>query len=226
MTDDQLDTGTTDAGLAALQDQTLTQDASSEAAPETPVETPTYVTKEELDRRDAELIRRVKQSGRDSMKQIANELTTIKDRLAATGVQLTPQQETALRNKITSDFEAKDDDEPASSITPEMKSQADFVYAQIDATFADVGTTVLPTDPEFKAIKDVLNDPNGSLPKLIRVTAKAAETKAVRVASHKQSAAARVGSGGEAQTNSNNISSITDPATLYELGDRMIRDKK
>ena len=228
MADDQLDTGTTDAELATQQDQSLAQEASTpEAAAESPVETPTYVTKEELDRRDAELIRRVKQSGRDSMKKISDELTTIKDRLLATGVQLTPQQETALREKITSDFEATEqDDAPASTLSPEMKTQADFIYAQLDATFATVGMNVLATDPEFKAIKAVLDDPNGSLPKLIIVAGKQAEVKAARVALQKKNAAARVLGGGESQTNSNSISGITDITTLYEMGDRAIREKK
>lgn len=228
MADDQLDTGTTDAELATQQDQSLAQEASTpEAAAESPVETPTYVTKEELDRREAELIRRLNQSGKDRAKQINAQLTTIKDHLTAIGSQLSPQQESVLRAKIEADLEPKDEESaPASAVTPEMKSQADFVYAQIDATFADVGMTVLPTDPEFKAIKEVLDDPNGSLPRLIRVTGKQAEAKVARVALQKKNAAARVLGGGESQTNSNSISGITDITTLYEMGDRAIREKK
>ena len=170
------------------------------AAQETPA-TPAYVTKQELDQIMAETLRRVKQSDRDRMKQIDEKLTTIKSRLESGGSQLTPQQVNVLREQIETEIEpAAQEEAPASALTPDVQAQVDYVYAQLDATFADVGTKVLPSDPEYKSIKDTLDDPNGSLPKLIRIAAKAAEAKAERIASQQEGAAARVVSGGATQS--------------------------
>jgi hypothetical protein len=201
MADDTQVTGTTAAGLATPPAPTLAQTTSpTEAAQETP-ETPVYVTKEELDQLMAETLRRAKQSDRDRMKQIDEKLTTIKTRLEAGGNQLTPSQVSVLRDQIEEEADtATPAKAPASAMTPEMQAQADFVYAQIDAAFEDVGTAVTPNDPEWKQIKDVLDDPKGSLAKAIRAASKAAEIKAERLASQKDNAAARVGSGGPQTT--------------------------
>jgi len=142
----------------------------------------------------------VQQSGKDRMKQISSELQSIKSRLEATGVQLTPQQEATLRAKIASDLDPEEQEEtPASGLTPEMRAQADFVFGQIEEAFTDAGMRVTANDPEWKTIQDVLDDPKGSLAKAIRAAGKAAEAKAQRVNKQKGSAAARVPSGGAGQ---------------------------
>lgn len=198
MADDTQVTGTTAAGLATPPEPTLAQTPSTtEAAQETP-ETPVYVTKQELDQMMAETLRRAKQSDRDRMKQIDTKLSDIKTRLEAGGTQLTPSQVDVLREQIEQEVESPTGQAqaPASAMTPEMQAQADYVYSQMDETFADVGTAVTVSDPEWKEIKAALDDPKGSLPKLIRVTAKQAEAKALRIASQKEGAAARVSNGG------------------------------
>jgi hypothetical protein len=200
MADDTQVTGITAAGLATPPEPTLAQTPSTtEAAPETP-ETPVYVTKEELDQLMAETLRRAKQSDRDRMKQIDEKLTTIKARLEAGGDQLTPSQVNVLREQIEEEGNVTQAQAPASALTPEMQAQADFVFMQIDETFADMGIQVTVNDPEWKGIKDALDDPKGSLAKAIRAATKAADAKAARVASQKDNAAARTVSGGGSQT--------------------------
>jgi vacuolar-type H+-ATPase subunit H len=206
-------TGTADAGTATPIEPTLTQTTPVEgAAAETPVE-PKYVTEEVLEQKAAEIIRRMKQSDRDRMKQIDTKLSEIKSRMETDGAQLTPSQVNVLREQIeqevpeiapaggfdtagrTSAYSTTNPD-----MTPEMKVQADFVYAQLEATFADVGAAVTPNDPEWKEIKDVLDDPKGSLAKAIRTAGKAAEKKLERVAAQKNTASARALSGGQTQS--------------------------
>ncbi|MBI5942877.1 MAG: hypothetical protein HY864_00795 [Chloroflexi bacterium] len=199
MADNTQITGTTGAELAASPDQTSAQQGEAQ---ETPV-SPSYVTKEELDQILAENFRRTKQSERDRMKQIDDKLSAIKTRLEAGGTQLTPQQVNALREQIEEEGGSEGQAAAqASATTPEMQAQAEFVYAQLEATFADVGTKVTPNDPEYREIQAVLDDPKGSLPKLIRVAARQAEAKAERITSLKQGAAARAVSAGGMQSTS------------------------
>ena len=207
MADETRTTGTTGSELATPNTPTSAQTVPAvETAQEKPAE-PQYVTREVLDQTIAETLRRVKQSDRDRMKQIDEKLTTIKTRLESGGTQLTQQQVNVLREQIEEEVisPAEQKEAPASALPPEVQAQVDYVYAQIDATFADVGTTVLPSDPEWKAIKEVMDDPKGSLPKLIRIAAKQAEAKQERTASLKESAAARVVSGGPTQSGEVNL---------------------
>jgi hypothetical protein len=199
MADDTLLTGTTAAGLATPPAPTSALTTSTtEAAQDTPA-SPVYVTEEALEQKAAEIIRRMKQSDKDRMKQIDTKLSDIKSRLEAGGDQLTPSQVNVLREQIENEGEVQAQ-APASALTPEMQAQADYVYGQLDETFADIGTHVTVNDPEWKGIKDALDDPKGSLAKALRAATKAAEAKAARVASQKDNAAARTVSGGGSQT--------------------------
>lgn len=199
-------TGNTVEGVATLT-QPSAQDvsANAETAQETPVGQK-YVTEEAFEQKLAEAIRRVKQSDKDRMSLIDKKLEAIKSRLESGGQQLSPQQVNALREQITEEVgdatDVKQEKPQASGISAEMQAQADFVYAQLDETFADVGTSVTPNDPEWVQIKEVLDSPKGSIPKLIRVAGKAAEAKAERIATQKNTAAARAVSGGDAQQTS------------------------
>ena len=193
--------GTTDAGQATPIDPALAQtNTPAVDAPETPAQ-PAYVTKEELERTTAEIIRRVQQSSKDRAKQITNELSAIKSRLEVTGVQLSAQQEDALRNKISDELEnpAEQAGAQASALPPEVQAQVNWMYSQIDETFADIGTKVTPNDPEWKAVQTAIDDPKGSFSKVILAAGKAANAKAERVNDQKTNAPARVVSGGGAQ---------------------------
>ena len=221
MADETQTTETTGTELATPINPTSAQTTPIEgAAQEKPAE-PKYVTIEELDQRMAETLRRVKQSDRDRMKQIDEKLTNIKTRLESGGNQLTPQQVNVLREQIEEEVISPAEQKveaPASALPPEVQAQVDYIHAQLDATFADVGTTVLPSDPEWKAIKEVMDDPNGSLPKLIRIAAKQAEAKQERTASLKEGAAARVISGGPTQPGAGNLTESAHDAwqTVYK----------
>lgn len=221
MADETQTTETTGTELATPINPTSAQTTPIEgAAQEKPAE-PKYVTIEELDQRMAETLRRVKQSDRDRMKQIDEKLTNIKTRLESGGNQLTPQQVNVLREQIEEEVISPAEQKveaPASALPPEVQAQVDYIHAQLDATFADVGTTVIPSDPEWKAIKEVMDDPKGSLPKLIRIAAKQAEAKQERTASLKEGAAARVISGGPTQSGEGNTTESAYDAwqTVYK----------
>lgn len=213
--DDTQVIGTTVQG-AATPDQTSAQGTSTEAAAETPVE-PKYVTKEELAAAMAEAIRREKQSSRDRMRQVDEKLTAIKARLETGGAQLNQQQVEVLREQVEQDLDSGVPAQTQASVpvTPEMQAQADFVFSQIEETFKDVGTHVLPSDPEYKLIQDVLDDPHGSVAKVIRAAGKAADAKTLRVTEQKSSAAARVISSGQStqiQSTASSAKSLWDNA--------------
>ncbi len=199
--------GTAAAELATPLDPTSVQGATEQVEAQEKPASPTYVTKEELDQIMAETLRRAKQSDKDRMKQIDDKLNTIKTRLESGGTQLTPQQVNVLREQIEEEGDVKQVAAQASAMTPEVQAQVDFIYDQLDETFADVGTTVTINDPEWAAIKAALDDPKGSLAKMIRVAAKQAEAKAARVASQQAAAPARaVSAGGQQTTTSKKLS--------------------
>jgi hypothetical protein len=199
-------TETTAAGTATPQGQTSAVQVPEQQ--ETPQESqsPAYVTKEDLERFGAELLRREKQSSKDRMKAVDDKLNAIKTRLESGGGQLSQQQVSALRAQVEEDLDGGQVEAPASAITPEMQAQADFVFRQIDETFADVGMQVTANDPEWKLVQDVLDNPKGSVSKAIRAAAEASRMKAERVSRQKGSAAARVPSGGAGQQQLSGVS--------------------
>lgn len=171
--------------------------------PESQPAQPAYVTKEELDQRDAELLRRLKQSDRDRAKQIDARLTEITGMLKQSGVQVNEAQAAAIRNQITDQIDGAGEPQPAgasAALPPEVQLQVDFVYQQIDAAFQEAGTPVTPNDPEWSTVKAALDDPRGSLAKTIVAAHNAAATKKARVTSLQGSAPARVGGGGTPPT--------------------------
>ena len=197
MTDEQGQAiGTPDQGTATPEIPAQTQ---AQPANETPV-TPSYVTKEELEKATAEIIRRVQQSNKDRQKQVNSELDAIKNRLSGTGVQLSQEQEQALRGKISDDLDGNPEaDVPASTTTPEIQAQIDYVFSQIEDAFSVVGQKVTENDPEWKQVEAALNDPKGSLGKTISAATQAAALKKQRTQARQAGAEARVtGAGGSA----------------------------
>jgi len=199
-------------------------------APIAPVEQQekTYVTREELEERDAELLRRIKQSSRSRAEAIEKRFGEIKDLMVSREAPLSPVQESALRAKIEEQI-----DGPA----PEEQNAPNDTIAQqlneyVGAVFTEVGTAVTPNDPEFKELRDKIDEawtiqgPRGLV--VVQMAAqKAATDKAKRVALQKKNAPARVVSGGEQRpSNPNNIATITDTEELYAIGDKQIRDGK
>lgn len=88
------------------------------------------------------------------------------------------------------------------------------------------GVRLTDTDEEWKkGVSPLWRDPNADPLDVLLAVKQAAKDKKARLDSLKQSSSARVTSGGTQQSNSSNISNIDDSATLYEIGDKMLRDK-
>lgn len=194
-------------GVATQQVQTSAQPASTEAAQETPQATPQYVTVEQLSQFGEQLASRLKQSDRDRTAKINSEIAQIKSRLEVTGVQLAPEQELKLRDKIGNEIDQPADDVPQAQAGPASPAQgADQLIADfVGHVFKDAGTSVTKDDPEWKDLQAVIdatyNDPMGHI-KVTRAAYKAAETKAQRTTANSESAAARaIGAGGAPSTN-------------------------
>jgi len=193
-------------GVATPQVQTSAQPASTEAAQENTQATPQYVTVEQLSQFGEQLASRLKQSDRDRTAKINSEIAQIKSRLEVTGVQLAPEQELKLRDKIGDEIDQPADDAPQAQAGQASPPSVDQMIADfVGHVWKDAGTTVTKDDPEWKDLQAVIdatfNDPMGHI-KVTRAAYKAAEAKGQRTTSNSESAAARVlGSGGAPSTN-------------------------
>ena len=155
---------------------------------------PQYITQQDLDRLADEIIRRTRQSNKDRETRTQQQLNQMLEMLKQSGLSMSEQQQSALRQTIEQQID--DDDGQPDTPSPEFQQQVQFVYDQIQGAFADVGTDVIQGDPEFKIVMDAINDPRGSLAKTVLAAHKAATTKAARIASQREKAPARVGAGG------------------------------
>jgi len=93
-----------------------TQTTPEGGAPEAAKEEPTFVTREELDRRLAEQTRQIKLSDKTRSKNIQRQIDEIKQVLPA-GVQLNATQESELRQKVAEAYEQQEEAQ-ASPQTP------------------------------------------------------------------------------------------------------------
>lgn len=213
----------TEQGVATQQGNLPAQNSQpGEQAEEAQGKQPQYVTVDDLARREEELIRRVKQSDRDRARKIEGELQTIKSLLEKPGVQLTPQQEQALRNEVADRIEQEEGDftQPGNdgkyNHAPEGNDPvADFV----GGVFAETGTTVSKSDPEWAKIQSVIdatwNDPSpAAAARVVAAATKASIDKASRLAANQETAAARVGGHG-APVSGNGPNNPNAPASDY-----------
>lgn len=198
---------TPDAG-AATPEQALTQGTSpEEKATESQ---PQYVTKEEFDRLMADNLRRMKQSDKDRAANVDKKLNDILSRFEKGNAQLSQQQVDVLRQQIEDETEPQTQGAPpASSVTPEMQANSDYISGELAHLWEETGVSVTPNDPEFTQIKAVLDNPQGNMAKLMYAAGKAAETKAARIERLKENADARVIAGGGTTT-------FTKPMTAEE----------
>ena len=83
--------------------------------------------------------------------------------------------------------------------TPDVDQAIQYMNAEIENVFAEVGTSVTSADPEFKDLQAVIdaawNDSKG-LVKILRAADKAATAKAGRLQASRETAPARVVGGG------------------------------
>lgn len=140
---------------------------------------------------------------------------------------LTDEQVEVAQSKIIREEQMmalKPESQPPAA-SPE--AQMMFVNNQIDEVVRGYGVEITPADKEeWALIESALRDPNGSLAKTILAAGNAAAKKADRVKSFKGNAPARAGMGGGSTTDSSNISHINDTSTLYEMGEKKLRDKR
>lgn len=142
------------------------QPQSGQSAEQTQAEQPQYVTMEALAQREADLLRRIKQSDRDRSRKIEGELGDIKALLEQSKVQLSPEQETALRNQIVDrlDGNEPDTDEPEQQFA-EAADPDDAVTSFVSDSLAGMGVELNPNSPHFAALQNVItqtwNDPQG-----------------------------------------------------------------
>jgi len=142
---------------------------------------------------------------------------------------LSEEQVNQAKQKIVTEAYSAPE-EPVNTVSPDVDQAIQFMNAEIQNVFAELGTTVSPSDPEFRDLQakvdSAWNDPKG-LAKILLAASKAATAKAGRLAKQTETASARVIGGGEGVTsNPNDISGITDSKELYRLGEEKIRGKK
>lgn len=144
--------------------------------------------------------------------------------LKLTDEQVQVAQQDIIRDEQMNAYKPREAQASNSQQAPseDAAQQVQFVYQQIDQTFATVGTRVTPNDKEWATIEAALNDPKGSLAATQLAAADAARAKGLRVSSQQKKAAARVTSGGEQNATPNDISGISDPKTLYKMGEKRL----
>jgi hypothetical protein len=130
-----------------------------------------------------------------------------KDELGYSEEQLAQAKQKIINNAFTAE-----DVPPTSAppLTPDVDQAIQYLNAEIQNVFTEVGASVTPTDPEFAKLQATVdaawNDPKG-LTKILLAAQQAATLKAQRVTSQQSNAAARVTSGGGSPTPGNTTAS-------------------
>lgn len=153
------------------------------------------VTKADLEKFADEIAKRITQSNRDRNKAVDAELKSIRVRLEGAGLQISKEQETALRENIEQDMTQRGEAGPEPS-GPSIDPSEQFVYDSIKRVYASVGAVVKPTDPEHKIVEKALNDPNGSLADTILAAQQAATLLSNRLKTEQEQAYNRILGGG------------------------------
>lgn len=175
-------------------DQALTGQ-SAETTQETPA--PQFVTKDDLAQFGNQLAKQLKQSARDRDNRIEQQVNDLKVTIEKSGIQVTAQQELALRNQIAEQLETED-------AAPEQVNQpgtnADELVNQfVTESLAPFGVTLNPNSPHFPALQTAItanfNNPNPAA--VNKAIIEYGKKEAERIANQQTNADARViGSGG------------------------------
>jgi hypothetical protein len=126
--------------------------------PEATQEEPTFVTREELDRLLAQTKREVKQADKQRAKQIKAEMDTMKQRLEAAGVPLTPEVEQKLHAQIVDNLRDDDEEQPTGNSTPDIPPELEDAFAMMK----EEKVSVQEGDPEYKEFLEPLFDNDNS----------------------------------------------------------------
>lgn len=155
-------------------------------------EQPVYVTREELDRIIAQTKSEVRQADKQRAKQIKAEMNALKESLTASGIQVTPQQEAILQEKVEQRLDIQQesptgDDISAEDIPPEVQQSIAMMNKR--------GVIVREADPEFKQFLQPVLD-SGDLSDLNFATVQAIQAKQARQLQTQQQANLRTPTGG------------------------------
>ncbi len=202
-----------------------TSEEGNQETPETSEETQeevSYVTVEQFEKlqeqlagRDEEILRRAKQSNADRYKAIQAEVETIKARNKAIGVELSPEQERMMRQKVEADMTASDLAQESPSANGQGASSQDAnagannpIDMALTHGFSEGGTEVLQSDPEGAMIDKALRDPSMTPFKLADIARKAAAAKAQRLDKAKEQARLRQPTGGGGASANKNMDAL------------------
>jgi len=156
--------------------------------PEATQEEPTFVTREELDKLLAQTKREVKQADKQRAKQIKAEMDTMKQRLEAAGVPLTPEVEQKLHAQIVDNLQDDEEEQPTGSPTPDIPPELEDAFALMGAE----KVTIQETDPEYKEfLGPLFENDNSSRWQYTAAMRKAIDAKKARTLQQKEKAPLR-----------------------------------
>lgn len=178
-----------------------------------------FVTKEDLAKAIEMGVRRAQQSARDRTQKIETVVQDIATRLGRLDVPLTPELTEKIRAQAAAELDETQDEDAA----PQPESPASDpgagnpVFDWTMEFYQAEGLDIKPTDPEFAEVRKALDDPQGSMVKYQRVVMKAVDQKRDRLSSEKETADARVLSGGQ---QSNVLGPDVNPLELFQAAHR------
>lgn len=123
-------------------------------------------------------------------------------KLTQSALGLTDEQVEQAADKIVMrDLKAARQEPASSQPTPQQQAPTDVhpAIAKTLEVFKMEGITIETSDPEYKALDDILRDPNGNEIVYMRELFKQINAKRQRIATNQQAAPARVVSGGQSQ---------------------------
>lgn len=193
--------GDTPATTPAAQPATSPQTPAPAETGEQKQDQPQYVTKEMLAEAIEQGVRRAQQSAADRTRNVENRVKELTATLSKF-VPVTPEIEAKAREQAQAEVDAQPAD-PSQEATPQgagEPGQGNPVFDVTQGYFQEIGMTVEKSDPEWKAIQQSLDDPNGSMAKYMVTLQKAVTAKQVRVSEQSAAAPARVVGGGSSAT--------------------------
>lgn len=206
-----------------------------ESEPAESQQQPQYVTKDDLQKFGDDLaeavVKRTKQSTSDQIKAVNARLAQY-DQFA--------QFQATTGAPIPADAQAKAKaaireaalNQPEQVETPENAGTGmnreqwnSYIANQTQKAMQKAGVEVVPGDPEWNGVIKSFQEETDLANHLLTV-ADAARVKKDRLASAKKTAAARTGGASGQSISPGDISNITDPAKLYEMGEQELQKRK
>jgi len=165
----------------------VTETPSEETqTPEATQEEQTYITREELTELLAQQKREIKQADKQRAKQIKAEMDTMKQRLEAAGIPLTPEVEQKLHAQIVDNL--RDDEEEQGSPTPDIPPELEDAFAMMDME----RVSIQESDPEYEEfLKPLFENDNSSRWQYTAAMRKAIDAKKARTLQQREKAPLR-----------------------------------